>query len=267
MYQQFTATTIDIDPATKKIHVNFTNEIDEETVDSHTFYVGKHNDGARIPIEFIVDSAHIYATIIPELEPNVKYVLCATTGIKNAMGESLAHQLTKEFQIISTVRSTVDITAPYDYQDITGTIEIKWNETIEDGSRTCDSYFVQIADNHLFEKSEIETYIRRPSQPAQITGLKTSGQKYIRMRAQKDTNDYGPWSNPITIVYTAVNAAGEPIDDDGDSVLEEPVFIRRMEVLTTPEQGETPDSFIIEFDDEIDPASVEDSIILLQQRI
>ena len=57
-------------------------------------------------------------------------------------------------------------------------------------------------------------------------------------------------------------------NDKKDVVIDnDPIFYQDIEIISEPEQGETPKSFVIEFDTEIDERTIEDSILLLKRKI
>ena len=71
-------------------------------------------------------------------------------------------------------------------------------------------------------------------------------------------NDYGNWSEPVTFTFT------NPIqkDEEDDDI----IFVKDLELISKACDGTTPKSFILEFDQELDPDSIDiDDIILLRR--
>lgn len=260
MYQDFSVSTIDIDKATKRIAIGFTNEIDPDSINPKTLYVSTGDNGDVVKIKWQVEGYILYVDIVEEIVPNLSYYLFITTDVLNAMGENLANRCKQEFIVKTDVRNSCEILSPvydekFDDCDVTVTLsEILYS----DASKQENSFYVQVSSDWMFENIVTESAFTNRN-TAKIHVDKT-GQIFIRARVQKDEENYGEWSAPVSIYMDNDNDLS--FDED-----EEPIFFQELEIISSPEQGETPRSFIIEFDSEIDEKSIEDAILILKRRI
>ena len=261
MYQEFSVTTIDIDKATKRIAVGFTNEIDPDSINPKTLYISTGDNGDVVKIRWSVEGHALYVDIVDEIVPNLSYYLFITTDVLNAMGENLTNRCKQEFVIKTDVRNSCEILSPiydekFDVNDITITLaELLYS----DESNEENSFYVQVSSDWMFENIVTEsTFTDRNSAKVHVD---KTGQIFIRARVQKDKENYGEWSAPVSIyIGSDENSYTDDIDDD-------PIFFQELEIISSPEQGETPKSFIIEFDSEVDEKSIENAILILKRRI
>lgn len=258
MYQEFTVTSVDINKATKRISVGFSNDIDPDSLTPKTVYVSTGDNGDVVKIRWSIDGYVLIIDILDEIVPNIEYYLIITTDVINAMGDNLKNRLKQKFVYESTVRNKCKILSPVQNEEFDkNEVEIKLDEVLNnDDSDFINSFYIQIAKDWLFENIITDPkLIQRDSVKLNII---FNGQVYIRARVQQDDNNYGEWSKSIVI---SVN--------DNDDITQEydPIFYQDIEIISEPEQGETPKSFIIEFDTEIDEKTIEDSILLLKRKI
>lgn len=261
MYQEFSVTTIDIDKATKRIAIGFTNEIDPDSINPKTLYVSTGDNGDVVKIKWMVEGYTLYVDIAEEITPNLSYYLFITTDVLNAMGENLSSRCKQEFIIKTDVRNSCEILSPvYDEQFDSNDVPISLSEILySDTSTKENSFFVQVSSDWMFENIVTESFfIDRNSAKIHID---KTGQIFIRARVQKDEENYGEWSAPVSIYM------GSSEDDSNTDIDEEPIFFQELEIISSPEQGETPRSFIIEFDSEVDEKSIEDAILILKRGI
>lgn len=258
MYQEFTVTSVDINKATKRISVGFSNDIDPDSLTPKTVYVSTGDNGDVVKIRWSIDGYVLIIDMLDEIVPNIEYYLIITTDVINAMGDNLKNRLKQKFVYESTVRNKCKILSPVQNEEFDkNEVEIKLDEVLNnDDSDFINSFYIQIAKDWLFENIITDPkLIQRDSVKLNIN---FNGQVYIRSRVQQDDNNYGEWSKSIVI----------SLNDDDDITQEyDPIFYQDIEIISEPEQGETPKSFIIEFDTEIDEKTIEDSILLLKRKI
>lgn len=261
MYQEFSVTTIDIDKATKRIAIGFTNEIDPDSINPKTLYISTGDNGDVVKIKWKVEGYTLYVDVVEEITPNLSYYLFITTDVLNAMGENLVNRCKQEFIIETDVRNSCEILSPvYDEKFDTNDVTISLSEILySDESQKENSFYVQVSSDWMFENIVTESVFTDRSS-AKVHVDKT-GQIFIRARVQKDEENYGEWSAPVSIYM------GSDEDDSTDDTDDDPIFFRELEIISAPEQGETPRSFIIEFDSEVDEKSIENAILILKRRI
>ena len=101
----------------------------------------------------------------------------------------------------------------------------------------------EITDNQEFTSSEL---------PAQK-------QYFLRVRTQTSEKDFGNWSETVTFTHIPQKNV---VPD------QEPIFEQDLEVLSSDDDGITPDSFIIEFNSELDPSSIDiDDILVFRKPV
>lgn len=261
MFQEFTVTTIDINKATKRISIGFSNDIDPESLNPKTLYVSAGDNGDVVKIKWSVDGYVLIVDILDEIIPNLEYYLFITTDITNAMGEKLKTRVKQGFAYESSVRNKCKILSPVQNEEFyRNDIEIRLDEILNnDDSDFVNCFKVQVAKDWLFEN--IITSSSLSQRDTVVLHVKSSGQIYIRARVESDEKNYGEWSDTIVI---DINSEDDDIPDDND---DGPIFYQDIEIISEPEQGETPKSFIIEFDSEIDEKTIEDSVLLLKRKI
>lgn len=255
MYQKFTATEINIDNASKKVIVGFTFDLDEESINNKTVYItDDHGDVINTQIE--VSDTFLSLSFTDEIIPNKPYFLVVTKEVRSLLGASIYHAIKHEFSFETTCRAKLRIVTPTNFEEIKDSFSIKWEQI--DEKRDAFAYIrKEVSFDHLFENILDSSQLN----DAPISGYET-GKLYIRIRAENSESDYGEWSDPVTINYENTTQKTSVLDDDLSAI-----FQRGLQVLTQPDQGETPISFLFEFDSEIDPKSIEDNIIILQRKI
>lgn len=257
MYQKFNATTIDIDRIRKVIHIDFNFDVNEDTINGKTIYVYKNKTGDVVNTQYSVDGMSANLSFTGDMEPNIEYVLVVSKEVSSITGEGLYTAVKKIFSIESSVDSTVVVTSPSNYEELKDKISLVWKEVAGDSKTLHGNFLIQIASDNLFFNNLISSTV---SEKSQITfgTIKDAVQYFVRIRAQESESDFGPWSDVMTFTLSKT----KPTQND-----DELIFQQDMEILTVPENGETPESFIIEFDSEINVNSIEDNIILIRKPV
>jgi hypothetical protein len=256
MYQKFVTTQLHIDKVNRAVSVDFTFDVDEDTIDNRSLFVTKENDMNLIKCKYHVDGSVVTILFDKDFDVNQTYTLYATRKILSVTGEKLNLETVRSFCIESNVDSECRITNPANHEDIK-TLEFGWEEIKGKSQKLVNSFFIEIApDAHFF----------RPLLQTEVVGRKTfkihkleqCRQYWVRVRSQLNTEDYSNWSEPVTFTYTAPK---EEIEEDDDII-----YIKPLEILSRPTEGTTPKhSFIFEFDKDIDPVSLEDNIKLFRK--
>lgn len=206
----FTALSVRASLKEQSIFVDFSLDIDEDTISAEKIYLLNQDTQSIAPIKIIVDGRTLQLKLLDWAVPNSKYTLIIESGIGSISEEVIDVSLLKDVTFESEVVSEITLINPYNYQIYRDTIKLVWNE-VTAGSRV-NSYYVEIADDVGFHNVVIKTFIDLNGDVSDkiddvykyktsLAPLKEYGQYYIRLRAQ-DTNDaYGKWSDVITFDF------------------------------------------------------------------
>lgn len=263
MYQTFSVSTVDVDKATKQILVAFTNDVEPASINHNTVYVSTGSNGDTVKIKWSLEGTFLTIDILNDIEPNQSYFLFITTDVVNILGEHLSQRLKQEFIIENDVRNSCEIISPVNYEYIPDNIiNISLQENkYDESSVILNTFYLQVSSDHLFENIINDIIIQDKSD---ITiSLNTAGQVYIRARVQKDEGQYGSWSKVVVVNLEAPETKNN--NDTYEDIA--PIFKQEIGIISEPEQGETPKSFIIEFDCELDEKSIDDAILVLKRSI
>lgn len=257
MHYEFTINEIKLDLRTKTISVDFAFDIDPDTITTESIQIRNRANGNYEEYDYKIDGHTLYITLVNWPEPNQDYIL-RIEGLQSILGDQLTNAIRKKIVFNSAICSTITIISPSLNELINDNINIKWEENIADTThKAINSYYLEISDDAHFHNIVLETTIKEKKN---ITlDLLDSGQYFLRIRAQKD-EDYGLWSEPITfLTERQSNINSKPNDN-------EPIFIRPMSLISQPKNGETPTSFMFEFDCAIDSDFL-DNIVVIRKEI
>lgn len=260
MYQKFTVKTVTIHEAKNQIEVNFTYELDEDSISSTSLYITKSNQQEIVRTDLSVDGSKVlmsYGT----LEVNTEYSIVATKEIESVMGDSLDIEFYKTFIIEKTVDSTVTIDSPTNHEEIEK-IFISFTENQGNNKTLVNRFRLQIAGDHDFLAPLLDVIVSDKTSIT-ISDIKAAKQYYVRIRAEKDDTDYGNWSKKTTFTLAQKTTSDSTHSQDEDDT---PIVEDDFVIAGYPENGTTPETFLIEFDDEIDSSSIDISNILLTRR-
>ena len=180
----------------------------------------------------------------------------------------------------------IKIVSPYMYEKID---ELSFE--IEDSEeKAFGKYYVEIAIENRFYNTVYTAEVSGTNFTLHINPDIKPGQYYIRVRAQANEDQYGPWSNIATFIYKEepepefpidklggdkeipsafddlYNARAEIFDENilADQAAEDIEVEQDLEILTYPENGVTPEDnqFVFEFDKSLDPTSIESIIVI-----
>ncbi len=255
MYQRFVTTQLHIDKINRSVSIDFTYDVDEDTVDTRSIFVTKENDLNLIKSKYHVNGSAVTVIFDEDFEVNQTYTLYVTKKVLAVTGDPLALETVRNFSIESSVDSTCQITSPANHEDIK-ILKFSWKEIKGKSKKLTNAFYLEIAPDAHFFRPLLQTEIVG-HKTFEVQRLEQCRQYWVRVRSQSGPDDYGNWSEPVTFTYTA------PIDDTNDD--DDIIYIRPLEIISRPDEGTTPANFIIEFDKDIDPASLEDNIKLFRK--
>lgn len=282
MIQSFNVTQIKILEKEAKIILYFSLDIDEDTVDTETVFVSEvspkealnseseNNDDMTWPATItkpiikttLTVDGKILVIELPEMKVNTYYEIIVTTNVKSIIDSPLVTKFRRRIKIDSIVDSEIEIVSPANFEDIQKNLLVQVKEKFGKSKRLFNKYEIQIASEVGFYDILHTTKITEKSQ-IDIKALKPSEQYYIRARAIDDNGSYGNWSKKITFTFNK-NCQCQTQTEDEDS----PAFIQDLHIVGTSDQGTTPDKFIIVFDKDIDPSSIDiNKFILLRKQV
>lgn len=253
MYQKFDLLGVNASMKDKKVYIECTLDVDESSVSNETITLVGKGTNRIIDYDFIVNGSIIELNLKEWPIPNVEYMLVIQTGIKSITDEPLSAALKRMIVFPSEVTSTVVITSPSDYEEI-NSLKLTWSEKLTNTNmELANSFCIEVANENAFYNNVIETNVYDKSEI--ILADIPDGQYYVRIRAQKG-DQFGRWSETVTFLYK--NSADTPIPPSpGD----DPVYDEDLIILSTPTNGETPSTFLFEFDETLDTEGIEITVI------
>lgn len=275
MYKKFTVVSVSAAAFEKKIIIECSYEINEKTVKPDSLIVSTLS-GDHIEYSYKVENEFIIINLKEWPQVNSVYQIIIDGTIENIIGENLESSLRKKIMFKTEMKSRPVIVSPHNFEKLQ---ELAFSFDDEDG---IGEYYVEIADNQRFYDCFIEEIVMQKTFVPVLPELK-AGQYYLRVRCQKG-EEFGPWSKILTFIYKDVCLEDYPEDpgpsanatvpsawDDlyttGHNILDSKGEVvpkaellqmpaieveDMLEVVTTPESGETPSSFLFEFDRDLD---------------
>lgn len=264
MYRSFSIDDLRVKEADNCIQMSFTQDLDEDTVDGSSVYiteVGKKNQ----PIietrrEVDGNTVKLYPS---NLKVNTDYEVIVKNAIHSIVDKKLHNEYRKVIRIESIVDSTVKILSPTEYEYVTDSVAIELEEIAGPSKTLQNNYEIEIASDVTFFDI-IQTMSLTKKQSVTVALHRKASQYFIRARAVASDGSFGNWSDKVTFSpgsekkHTSSNST----EDDNDA----PILEEDLEIIAGPENGETPQSFIFEFNDELDPASVDMKNLILTRK-
>ena len=258
----------------QSVFIHFTLDLDEETVNPDNIILtvrnidtGK-NDIALYDIK--VFNNVIQLKLNEWAVPNVRYTLIIQPGTKSITGELLNGALIRNFSFKSDVVSKVNILTPSDFEKIPcKDFTCTWAEI---GDSLTHNFYLEICKNQAFFDLVLKTSVFG-KRSFTTKELEPGQQYFIRIRAQQD-DQYGYWSPLKTFIVSNHNE--EDVDDGSESSSEDnentdndddgPVIIEDdntndLIIVSTSENGITPISFEITFNEDIDISETKIEVI------
>lgn len=259
MYQGCSIVNVEPCYCESKITVTTNFDIDPASVHDGTVQLFSKHDETNVNIELSVDRKNITIHVKSEIVPNTDYIL-RVFKIKGLLGEDLTAGIRRKVIFTSEIKDTPSILSPSNFEEVKNLKVTLATSKEGNASKQLEDklYYIQIATDVAFYDIVMETKTEKNE-----TDLKDlpAGQYYIRARIEKsytDNRDFGKWSETVTFISLnfGLNNPEEEPDDT------EPEYIEYVSVLNSPANGETPDSIIIEFSENIDPDSIEDILVI-----
>ena len=270
MYQRFTVDKFLLHAKQNELVLTFTLDVDEDTINNSSIYITESKAGMQ-PIllssedaEYSVDGRMV--TIhYSELSVNSAYEIHATKKVESIMGDALEVEFVKEFVIPSSVDSIITILSPADYEAVDDLV-LRLEEKEGPSKKLFQKFQIQVASDVNFLDILLDPVLDGKTE-ATFSDLKESNQYFLRVRAC-DSNDRGNWSAPVTFTrkknLTPSNPGVTPEPEEpGDDF---PKVIEDLELITKPENGVTPTSFLFEFDSDLDEEKIQASDIIVTMR-
>lgn len=276
MYKHFNLSSIDLNALEKRIDLKFNFDIEPSSVQGDSINLTTLNGGDHIPFKTVVNNRVISLLLDEWPLPNTQYHIIIEQEIENIAGLKLNSAIRRKITFPSEILAVPYVKSPYNFQKL-DELEFIWDDT-EDSN----SYYVEIAKENKFYNLVYNASVFSKEIKPVLSDLKP-GQYYFRVRVQKD-NSYGVWSAPITFIYKEVCVCDTPEEDGPSADAQMPsawddlynnqteissnddnaIEIEDdLEILTSPQNGETPTEFIFEFDRELD--SLSGSVIIIRR--
>lgn len=257
MYQEFAVSTIDTDIRVKTITINFSHDIDPASIDDSTIQIINRKTRDLMDYHFEVNGKAISIKLMEWPFPNQEYIL-KVEKLKNILGDTLVSGIRKKIIFESSLCSTIEIIKPA-FNEVVDEIIVQWKEIKQDPKQDyVNSYYVEISSEANFYNIAYESIIT--DQDTIKFPSPKKGQYFVRCRVQKD-DQYGFWSETITFLIDNTPAEPETIFDPEEDI-DEPIFLEDIHIVTSPRNGETPKSILIEFDCEIDSDFLDNIVII-----
>ena len=254
---------ISIEPNLKEqsVFVQFNLDLDINTVNYENIYLMSlntdlnANEGAFFDI--IIQNDLLQLKLKNWAIPNNKYTLLIQPGISSVTGITLDSALIRNFVFETDVTSKIDILSPSMYEKVNGkSFTCSWKEQ---GDKLGNNFYLEIDTTNAFNNNPITTIVNNKN--SFTTNILENGQYYLRVRSQKD-NMYGYWSDTVTFLIDnnddPNNNDNDNNEDDNDDIL---ITDNNINIIGLPDNGITPDSFQIEFDDNINVSDLSIKIV------
>lgn len=281
MYHEFSYLGVKTNLKDKKIEVQFNQDIRE----TKELQIELFERSTKTPVifDYVLLDEKLIITLRDWAVVNSKYIL-GIQGITSVTDEKLASNIKKVVNFESGVVSRVAIKSPADFEEVetllvkleeitTNELDITTTES-KDGifgnDEKVGSYYLEIASDNAFIDKQIETMFHKE----QIKlSLDKPGQYYLRARVQMEleTGDiaYGEWSETTTFIYKYIQLENGDIVDETpgyvpeiDNDLDPIVDLEELELVMAPEQGVTGDSFIFEFNKDLEDLILGDIYVI-----
>lgn len=262
MYQDFRITTIQTDTKNKMITITANFDIDPDTVNDANVQVYQKTSRNFIGYDITVAGKVVTLNLIDWPEPNLEYVI-VVQKLKSILGDELASGIRRKIIFESSITAKLEIIEP-NFDEVVTELKLKVKEILasEDDVYT-NLYYIELATDAYFHDIKKKLDINKTEL---IIGDLSKGQYFIRGRVQSG-EEYGIWSETGTFILGQIASDTEPIFDNGNNEdSDDEIFTPEIKVVSTPSNGDTPSSLLIEFDCEIDSDFI-DNIILIRRTI
>lgn len=249
MYQDFSVTTIIPSWQDNAVYINFSMEVHPDTINDVNIRLTDGATGSQLGCSFEISGRVVKMILDTFPTLNIEYILSVNRQVKNVLGDSLSSSAQKRVVFKPEITSKLKITYPA-YDEVIKNLAVKWEEILQEPNvNPIGSYYIEISTDVLFYNIVKKTTVFTATE-IDISDV-PNNQYYVRGRVEKDGR-YGVWSEVITFIVGDEPSLPGPIVDPGvHDPDDSPIYDSGVRILVSPEQGETPESFIIEFDKEI----------------
>ena len=251
MYLKFDVVSVATSLTDKKVFIEMSLDVDDATVSKSSITLCERLSGRLVDYDFVVDNKIIELTLKDWPTPNIEHLLVVQSDILAVTEEPLTAALKRSIVFTSEITSSVIVTSPSNYEEINA-LALTWIEKpVDKDTAPTNSYYLEVASENTFYN------VVRYSTVYGKTEILLSGvpddQYYVRVRAQ-DGDQYGRWSDVITFLFKD-GTIPVVVEDD-------PIFNQDLIITMKPDNGVTPASFLIEFDEELDPSAAISVVVL-----
>ncbi len=254
MYKEFNIINIYTSLKDKELILEFSFDVEEESVDKSSILLSNKDTEEIISFNIEIEKNILKLKFMDWPMPNSIYYLKVQNSVKSITGDELKMSLRRDIVFKSEVKSNIRIISPSDYEQLKE-LAIEWEEISEEDK--VNNYYIEVARNIIFYDIARRTNVEGKNK-IELKDI-SYGQYYLRVRAQKSENEYGRWSEPVTFVFGDENKnPGSILDQEK----QEPIYDEDIHLIFKPEDGSSPDNFILEFNEEIDPDSIDEIVVL-----
>lgn len=253
MFKKFHLSSITPLALEKRIDLKFNFDVEETSVKNDSFNVITL-DGDHINFNVSIVGNEVSLILDDWPKPETVYQVIVEKEIKSISGVTLDSSIRRKITFESEITSKVTIKSPYNFEKL-DELCFEFND-----SENINSYYVELGHENRFYNLIYSGNIYSNKISPIIYDLEP-GQYYFRARVQ-NSSQYGPWSEIVTFIYKDVCDCDEieevsekhqiPEVDYGDSYASIDIE-DTLEILSLPENGKTPKTFVIEFDRDLDP--------------
>lgn len=213
MVMGFSIVSVETSLLDNAIIINFSKDIDPDSVNPDDIYVMEHDSRVIVPFDIDVEKNFVKITSKSGFEPDTNYTILIQVGISDLVGTTLEAPLMREVRFGSDVTNTVRIVEPIDFE-IVHEVALKWQEYDRNGKIIADkdikdSFDIQIACENAFYNVICDTTTISGDTDAVLKEPIEDGQYYFRIRAHNGEY-FGRWSNVGTFVFKKQDVVPEP---------------------------------------------------------
>lgn len=242
MYQKFSILQVSTGLIDKKVEVSFSLQIDPGTVGKDKVILIAKDSGKIPEYELVVSGKSIAIELNEWPEVNTEYLLKIQKGISSIVGDDLPDTLQRNIIFKSEITSLVEVLNPADHEEL-DSLAVFWRESqVQTSGGLVNSFYMEISENTAFYQPVVKTTVIGRDNIT-ISDIK-DGYYYLRVRAQNE-GMYGPWSEIVPFHFK--KKADTSREDN-----EYPIVEEDFSLIYSPANGQTPGSFVFEFDKDID---------------
>lgn len=272
MYNEFSLQSIDTSTKERLIKVTVNKDIDFNGTKDLVVEVFERHTKTPLIVDYSIEENALLIKLRDWPIPNTQYIL-GVKGLKSVIGEELSGNIKARVEFPSNITSKAEIISPSNFEKVEE-LNIKLKELLaKEGDKYINSFYVEVSTDNAFINVPYKLSIKEKDNVS--IALRSKGQYYIRARVEdyndKDNIQYGDWSEVITFIYGNESESGEmpPITGPDEEIEDDDpiVQIDEFEIISMPEQGETPESFLFEFSIELENLLNDDNIIIIRKDV